>query len=44
MTALRGLATDGRDWSEVGIDDLIERLEVTFADFTGLMGNLRQVV
>jgi AcrR family transcriptional regulator len=33
MTALTDLAGDGRDWSQISIDDVIDRLEVTFAEF-----------
>ena len=33
MTALTDLAGEGRDWSQVTVDDLLHRLEVTFAEF-----------
>ena len=35
MTALTDLDGGGRDWLHMTIDDLIDRLEVTFAEFTG---------
>jgi AcrR family transcriptional regulator len=44
MTALTDVAREGKDWSRVSIDDLITRLEDTFAEFTGLMESLRQAV
>jgi AcrR family transcriptional regulator len=44
MTAFVDTTAEGRDWSQVGIDDLIDRLQATFADFTGLMEGLRQAV
>lgn len=44
MTALTDLVQDNRDWSTVSIDDMIERLEAVFEEFTGLLGNLRQPV
>jgi AcrR family transcriptional regulator len=33
MTALTDLAGEGRDWPQVTVDDLLDRLEVTFAEF-----------
>ncbi|WSE54898.1 TetR family transcriptional regulator [Mycolicibacterium sp. ND9-15] len=44
MTALGDVVHNSRDWSRVTIDDLIDRLETVFAEFTGLLGDLRQVV
>lgn len=44
MTAFADLADDETDWSQLRIDDLITRLEDTFAEFTGLMGALREAV
>jgi hypothetical protein len=35
MTALTDLAGECRDWSQISIDDVIDRLEVTFAEFMG---------
>ncbi len=43
-TALADLAEDGIDWDHLGVEDIITRLESTFAEFTGLMGELRQAV
>lgn len=44
MTAYADLAAEDTDWSQLRIDDLITRLEDTFAEFTGLMGALREAV
>ncbi|MFV9632084.1 TetR family transcriptional regulator [Mycobacterium neumannii] len=44
MTALTDVVQVNNDWSQVSIEDLIERLETVFVDFTGLLGNLRQPV
>ena len=35
MTALTDLADNDREWSQLSIDDLIDRLGVSFAEFTG---------
>lgn len=44
MTALTDLSIDGGDGSQLTIDDVAERLEVIFAEFTGLVaGNWRAV-
>jgi AcrR family transcriptional regulator len=43
MTALGDLGED-TDWTDVGIDDVVSRLEATFAEFTCLMGDVRQPV
>jgi AcrR family transcriptional regulator len=44
MTALADLADDGTDWDHVGVDDIVARLESTFAEFTGLMEGVRPAV
>jgi AcrR family transcriptional regulator len=44
MTALTDLAADGRDGSELTIDDVVERLQRTFVEFTGLTAGNRQAV
>ncbi|KUI11591.1 TetR family transcriptional regulator [Mycobacterium sp. GA-1285] len=44
MTALTDVVPVNSDWSQVSLDDLIDRLETVFAEFTGLLGNLRQPV
>jgi hypothetical protein len=33
MTALADLTEDGVDWEQLGIDDIVSRLEATFAEF-----------
>jgi AcrR family transcriptional regulator len=33
MTALADLTEDGVDWQQLGIDDIVSRLEATFAEF-----------
>jgi AcrR family transcriptional regulator len=44
MTALADLSEHGVDWEDVGIDGIVARLEATFAEFIGEIGNLRQPV
>lgn len=44
MTALNDIVQVNSDWSQVSLDDLIDRLEDVFAEFTGLVGTLRQPV
>jgi AcrR family transcriptional regulator len=44
MTALADLADDDVDWEQLGIDDVVSRLEATFVEFTGLVANIRQPV
>jgi AcrR family transcriptional regulator len=44
MTALTDLASEGRDWAQLSIDDLIACLESTFDDFTSLMEGMRSAV
>jgi AcrR family transcriptional regulator len=43
MTALGDLG-EGTDWTQVGIDDIITRLEATFAEFMGEIENVRHPV
>ena len=42
MTALADLTEDGVDWANIGIDDVVARLDETFAEFTGEIEGLRQ--
>jgi AcrR family transcriptional regulator len=44
MTALNDVADEVVDWQHLSIDDLTGRLEATFADFVGLVGDVRQAV
>jgi len=44
MTALADLAEEGVDWGRVGIDDVVSRLEAAYAEFTDLVGDVRQPV
>jgi hypothetical protein len=44
MTALADLSEQGVDWGPIGIDDVISRLEATFAEFTELMDDVRHSV
>jgi AcrR family transcriptional regulator len=44
MTALTDLADESRDGSQVSLDDVIDRLEVLFTEFTGLTTGIRQPV
>jgi AcrR family transcriptional regulator len=44
MTALADLGDSGTDWGSIRVDDVISRLEVTFAEFIGLVGDIRQPV
>jgi AcrR family transcriptional regulator len=44
MTALADLADESIDWERLGIEDVIARLEATFADFTGLMMTISAAV
>jgi AcrR family transcriptional regulator len=43
MTALGDLG-EGTDWTQVGIDDIIARLEATFAEFMGEIENAHRPV
>jgi AcrR family transcriptional regulator len=40
MTALSDFADEKLDWESVGVDDVVSRLEATFAEFTGLMADI----
>jgi len=44
MTALGDLSEGGVDWEHVGIDDIVMRLEATFAEFMNEIGNVQQLV
>jgi AcrR family transcriptional regulator len=44
MTALADLGDDDTDWDEVGVDDVISRVDATFAEFIGLVGDIPQPV
>ncbi len=44
MTALADLADEKTDWEQLGVDDIVARLDATFAEFTGLMASVRQAV
>lgn len=44
MTALGSVAQDNRDWSQVSVDDLIDRLKAVFGEFADFAGNLHQPV
>ncbi|MGV0793110.1 TetR/AcrR family transcriptional regulator [Mycolicibacterium sp. XJ1819] len=43
-TALTDLTAEARHWSQVSIDAAIDRLEETFADFTGLTPSIARAV
>ena len=43
MTALDDLGEE-TDWQQVGIDDIVSRLEAAFAEFIGLVDDVRQPV
>jgi AcrR family transcriptional regulator len=38
MTAFADLSDDGVEWEHVGIDDIVARLEATYAEFMGEIG------
>jgi hypothetical protein len=40
MTALSDLADDGVDWDNLGTDDIVSRLEATFIEFIGIIGDV----
>lgn len=42
MTALADLADAETDWEQVGIDDIVSRLEATFVEFIGVIGDIAQ--
>lgn len=44
MTALADLFDDGVDWAQIGIDDIVTRLEATFAEFIGEISEVAQPV
>jgi AcrR family transcriptional regulator len=44
MTALADLSEQGVDWARIGIDDIVSRLEATFAEFTELVDDVRHSV
>lgn len=44
MTAMADLSDDDVDWANIGIDDIVARLEATFTAFTDEIGDLRQSV
>ncbi len=44
MTALADLTDNQLDWEEIRIDDIIARIEDTFAEFTGLMSEVVELV
>ena len=44
MTALADLTEPGVDWGPIGIDDVVERLEATFAEFMGEFGDAPNAV
>lgn len=44
MTALADLTDSGLDWDQIGLDDIIARLEDTYAAFTSLMSEVVQLV
>ena len=44
MAALADLTEEGVEWQHVGIDDIVTRLEATFAEFMGEIGDVRHPV
>ena len=44
MTALADLSEEGVEWQHVGIDDIVTRLEATFVEFMGEIGDIRHPV
>jgi AcrR family transcriptional regulator len=44
MTAMSDLTEDSVDWANLGIDDVVARLEAPFTAFTDEIGDLRQSV
>ncbi|ODQ86178.1 TetR family transcriptional regulator [Mycolicibacterium holsaticum] len=44
MTALADLTGNDLDWDQIGLDDIITRLEDTYAAFTSLMSEVVQLV
>jgi len=44
MTAMGDLSEEETDWQQVGIDDVVSRLEDAFAEFTELVDDVRRPV
>jgi AcrR family transcriptional regulator len=44
MTALTNLGDQGLDWMQLSIDEVIDQLEATYAEFAGEIGALQQPV
>jgi hypothetical protein len=44
MTALTNLGDEALDWTQLSIDDVIDQLEATYAEFAGEIGALRRPV
>jgi AcrR family transcriptional regulator len=44
MTAMADLSEVGVDWERIGIDDIVSRLEATFAEFMNEIEDVRQLV
>ena len=44
MTAMADLSEQGVDWGRIGIDDVVARLEATFAEFMGEIRDVRKRV
>jgi hypothetical protein len=44
MTALADLSEPGVEWEHIGIEDVVVRLEATFAEFMDEIGDVRQPV
>jgi len=44
MTALGDLSEEETDWQQVGVDDIVSRLEGAFAEFIELVDDVRQPV
>jgi len=42
MTAMADLSEVGVDWERIGIDDIVTRLEATFAEFMNEIEDVRQ--
>lgn len=44
MTAFADLSDVGVDWQHIGIDDIVTRLEATYAEFMDVIGDVQQPV
>ena len=44
MAALGDLSDEETDWQQVGVDDIVSRLEAAFAEFTELVDDVRRPV